>query len=317
MTHRHVLETAEKLGIGVVAFTDHDTLPDEAVVADLRAYTGPVRWTLGIELSSLVPVAVGGPEKGNVHILGLFTDIKNPALLEFCQAAEDSRLRRMKKYVEHLRGLGFTISEEDILSVATSKNIASPHMVKALWLHPENRTVMERIKAEMKAAAEHDATLAAKYAQTEGDGPNQWPYALFMGGHSFKPAPRTGFDVLRPYDDSVKLIRDAGGLALAAHWYLEPDKMNATELEAVLAAGGLDGIETEVINVIGQRDVRREVALSRELVKRYGLLEVVSSDSHSQEDLTAFAKSQVAEHSVGQTARLVQRAKPDLTWSNL
>jgi predicted metal-dependent phosphoesterase TrpH len=317
MTHRQVLDAAEQLGIGVVAFTDHDTLPDNGVMADLRAYDGPVKWTVGIELSSMVPAAAGGIEKGNVHILGLFTDIQDRPLREFCQAAEDSRMRRMKKYVAHLRSLGFTISEADILSVATSKNIASPHMVKALWLHPENRAVMEQIKSEMKAAAEHDEALAAKYAQTEKEGANQWPYTLFMGGHSFKPAPRTGFDVLRPYEDSVKLIRDAGGVALATHWHVEEEKMNEAELEAVLKVGGLDGIESESVNMIGLRDGSQGAKRSRVLIERYDLLETLGSDSHTREDLEVFVKSSAAHRSIGHTARLLARVKPDLSWSRL
>lgn len=317
MTHLQVLDSAEELGIGVVAFTDHDALPDAETVAALRAYAGPVKWTLGIELSSHVPVAVGGPERGAVHILGLFVDIENAALVEFCRNAEQSRLERMRLYVGHLRSLGFTVSEDDILSQATSRNIASPHMVKALWLHPENQVVMERLKAEFITAAAHDTKLQAKYEQTLADGPNQWPYTLFMGSHAYYPAPVNGASSLMPYEESVKLIRGAGGIAIAAHWYLDPEKMTRADVESVIQAGGLDGIEIRVENVINDRDLTGPAAESLELAQQYDLLATYGSDSHTRADLEAFVKSRVAQDSIGQMARLLERVKPDLQWSRL
>jgi predicted metal-dependent phosphoesterase TrpH len=317
MKHMDVLAAAEELGIGVIAFTDHDALPDDEVMKQLRDYDGPVGWTVGVELSSLVPAAVGGTEKGSVHILGLFVDLAHGDLVEFCRAAEAGRLARMQRYVEHLRGLGFTISEADVMSQVPGKAIASPHMVKALRLHPENEAVEARLKAEFEAAAEHDEKLAVQLQQTLEDGPNQWPYTLYMGSGAWKPAPQVKSDNLRSYEDTVQLIRQAGGVALAAHWYLEPDKMTGDDLEAVIAAGGLDGIEIEVENVINDRDLSAGAAQSRELVKRYGLLSTWGSDSHTRSDLEAFVKSHVAQDSIGQTATLLERVKPDLSWSRL
>lgn len=317
MTHREVLAAAEDLGVGVVAFTDHDALPDQAVIEDLRSYDGPVKWTIGIELSSQVPQAVGGADKGSVHILGLFVDLANRELMQFCEAAEAGRLARMRRYVEHLRHLGFTISEADVMSQVPGKAVASPHMVKALKLHQENEAVNARMRLEFEKAAEHDEKLAAMLKQTLEDGPNQWPYTLYMGSGAWKPAPSVKSDNLRSYEETVKLIRQAGGVALAAHWYLEPDKMTQSDLEAVIKVGGLDGIEIEVENVINDRDLNEGAAQSRELVAQYDLLSTWGSDSHTRADLEAFVKSHVAKDSIGQTARLLEKVKPDLSWSRL
>ena len=317
MKHGEVLAAAEALGVGVIGFADHDALPDQEALAAVRAYAGPVQWTLGVELSSYVPASVGGPERGAVHILGLFVDIQNRALVEFCAAAEASRLDRMKAYVKHLQSLGFVISEADVLAVAPSKNIASPHMVKALALHTDNKVVMARIEREFREAAAHDDVLATKLAQTLADGPNQWPYTLFMGSRSFRPAPVVKSSALLPYEDSVKLIREAGGLAVAAHWYLEPDKMTEADLEAVIKDGGLDGIEIEVENVINDRDLTDGAMASRKLVDRYGLVPTWGSDSHTRADLEAFVKSHVAQDSIDQTARLLERHDVSQRWSHL
>jgi predicted metal-dependent phosphoesterase TrpH len=317
-THLQSLADAEELGIGVMAFTDHDTLPDKAVLAGLRAYDGPVKWLVGVELSSAVPKAVGGLEKGAVHILGLFVDVANSALVEFCAAAEASRIERMKLYVKHLQEVGFDVTEADVRAAATSRNIGKPHMVKAVLAKPANRAHMEALREEMRLAAEHDAALKARYDRMMADGPNQYPYVLFMGSNSFKPMAASDFgSALLPYEDTVKLIRGAGGLAVAAHWHLEPEKMNKAELEVVLTAGGLDGIESETINIISKRDVSAAAAETRELAERFGAFEIVTSDSHKRADLAAFVADSAAERTIGATVRLVEKFRPDLEWSNL
>jgi predicted metal-dependent phosphoesterase TrpH len=313
-THVQALKDAEELGIGVMAFTDHDTLPNTSVTAWLRAYSGPVKWLLGVELSAWAP---GGREKGGVHILGLFVDVANRALVEFCAAAEHSRVERMRMYVKHLQTIGFDITEADVRAAATSRNIGKPHLVKAVLAKPENRGKVETLREEMQQAAEHDELLKAKYDTMMADGPNQYPYTLFMGGEAFKPAPKTtDFATLLGYNETVKLIRAAGGLAVAAHWYMEPEKLSKAELETILAAGGLDGLESRNINVILRRDMAAAEAETRELAARYGAFDLVTSDSHKRADLEAFVADPAAGRTLGVTTRLIEKFRPDLRWSN-
>jgi len=316
-THRQSLADAEELGIGVMAFTDHDALPDETVMRGLRAYDGPVKWLVGVELSSWVPRAAGGPEKGAVHILGLFVDVANRPLQEFCRAAEESRLVRMRTYVKHLRSLGFDLTEADVQAAAGSRNIGKPHVVKAVMAKSANVELMERMREEMRLASLHDDKIKAAYDQMMEDGPNQYPYSLFMGGDSFRPSPQSDFATLVNYESTVGLIRGAGGLAVAAHWHLEPEKMNAADLEAVLADGGLDGLESETVNLISRRNVSKAAAETRELAKRFGVFVIATSDSHKKGDLAAFVADPAAPGTIGMTQQLIRRFDPDLQWSNL
>ncbi|HUD11694.1 MAG TPA: hypothetical protein VMS08_04755, partial [Candidatus Saccharimonadia bacterium] len=195
-THLQSLADAQDLGIGVMAFTDHDTLPDQRILDGLRAYGGPVKWLVGIELSSWVPMAAGGPEKGAVHVLGLFVDVLNRPLIEFCASAEESRQKRMKLYVAHLQSVGFDVTEGDVRAAAGSPNIGKPHMVKATLAKPDNQLIMDSLREQMRQEAEHDPKTRAAYDRMMEDGPNQYPYALFMGGESFKPAPKGDYGTL-------------------------------------------------------------------------------------------------------------------------
>jgi predicted metal-dependent phosphoesterase TrpH len=83
LTREALLNAANTYGIGVMAITDHDAVPSAKDLRGLRAYSGPVKWLVGVELSSWVPKAAGGSDKGAVHVLGLFVDPGNSALVEF------------------------------------------------------------------------------------------------------------------------------------------------------------------------------------------------------------------------------------------
>jgi len=316
-THMQALEAARAAGIGVMAFTDHDTLPDAAALQRLREYDGPVKWTVGVELSSYVPKDVGGPDMGALHVLGLFVDVENRDLKQFCERMERSRRDRMRHILKHLHGLGLEVSEAEVVAAATSKNIVLPHIVKAVMAHEGNRRLLDQLRERMRQEAEHDATLKKRYDDMMAEGPQQYPYGLVMTRHSYVPPAQEQMAALLDLDATVRLIREAGGLAMLAHWYYDERKISEEQLAAVLERGGLDGLETVTVNTIGQRSMAAEMARARTLAERVGVAMVMGSDSHSAADLVAFAGSEYAAASVGQTARLIERFGPELTWSNL
>lgn len=315
--HVQALEAAAAAGIGVMAFTDHDALPDAELMRGLREYDGPVHWTVGVELSSYVPKEVGGPGMGALHVLGLFVDLENRGLRDFCERAEHSRLIRMRHLLAHLHDLGFEVSESEVVAQATSKNIVLPHIVKAVMVREQNRRLLDIIRERMQHEAEHDAELKKKYADMIAEGAQQYPYALVLTRHAYLPPAQEEMTALLDLDATVRLIREAGGVAMLAHWYYDERKISEQQLAAVLERGGLDGLETVTVNTIGERDMGPEMERARVLAERLGAASVMGSDSHTPADLQAFAASRYAAQSVGQTARLIERFRPDLRWSNL
>jgi len=311
-----VLAAAEQHGLGVMALTDHDALPGEQDLARLRAYDGPVQWLVGIEITSYVPREVGGPERGALHVLGLFVDPTNRPLVEFCARAEEGRRVRMRAVIKHLQGIGFRVTEEDVLRHAPSKNIVLPHMVSAVMEKPENRKLADEIRERMRVEAEHDAEVKRAYDDMMEFGPKQYPYALFMTRHAYVPLVQDEVVNLLDLDRTVKLIREAGGVAVMGHWFFNENKLSEAGLAAVLNRGGLDGLESVIVNTMGDKAPDEDVRRTRELIRRFGVAETMGSDSHSAADLEAFAGSKFAPESVGQTARLIERFKPDLHWSN-
>jgi predicted metal-dependent phosphoesterase TrpH len=315
-THLEALESAAALGYQVLAFTDHDWFPEPDTVRQLQSYTGPVKWLLGIELSAFHQGSDQAPH--NLHVLGYFFDPQNRQLQDYLQELEQGRIERMQRYVEHLSALGFTISRQDCLTAASgSRIIGSPHIVKAIESHPENQAIIDRLKDQLAAAAEHDPELKARYERMIKEGPRQYPYVLFMKASSFVPFPAGHKMSMLSLEDASKLIQAAGGIAVLAHWFFNQDAVSRPQLESLLSTRQLDGVETEVVNLITERDVSAETTYLRSLTTRFDAIETMGSDSHDQADLQAFAESPAAARSVGQTQRIIDRIQPNLTWSNL
>ena len=317
LTHLELLAAAERQGIGVLGFTDHDCVPTPEIMKQLRAYQGPVKWTVGIELSVGLPKELPDWDKHSLHLLGLFVNPNDAAIAEFGETIIQGRFERMQRVVKHLQSLGFDITEADCLAAAGQSQLGNPHMVSAALAKPINVALMAQFKDEMKLAAEHDATIRVNYDKMITSGSRQEPYALFMGSRSFKPLPKSPMLDSRDLDAGVKMIRDAGGTAIFAHPYYYEDYFSYDDLDKWLADKRLDGIEAEVENRFDEGDSSELFAKLRQMVTRNQVIGISSCDAHDEADLEAFAKSDVGERSVGQTAAMLERLKPNLEFSKL
>ncbi len=315
-TYLEVLEAARRNKVSVVAFTDHDTLPSAADLEILKAYEGPVKWLLGCEVSSGLPVELGGGVTSSLHILGLFTDPTNAALLAHCTKAVAARIERMERIVGNLKGLGFTISIDDCLAASGGETVGRPHIVRALNSHAENAAVIEVMKADMEKAAVDSAAVAMDYAHMMERPPSDYPYRLFLSDDAFIPGVYVDYLYSIDMDSAVKLIRGAGGVAIVAHWYTAQRKVDAEMLEGMVRDGRLDGVEI-LGNPMNGMARRAESTLSA-IVKRTGCIATYGTDGHREQDMENFVNDQsVASKSIGETAKLIERVKPDLSWSNL
>ncbi len=315
-TYLEVLEAARRNKVGVVAFTDHDTLPAAADLEKLKAYEGPVKWLVGCEISSGLPHELGGGVTSSLHILGLFTDPTNQALREHCVKAVAARNERMERIVVNLKGLGFTISVEDCLAASGGENVGRPHIVRALNAHPENAAIIEQMKADMEKAAVGSAAVAMNYAHMMERPASDYPYRLFLSDDAFVPDIYVDYLYSIDMDAAVGLIRGAGGVAVVAHWYTVERKINAEMLEGFVRDGRLDGVEL-MGNPMNGSARRAEPVLSA-IAARTNAITTYGIDGHREQDMENFTNDQtVANKSIGQTGRLIARSKPDLSWSNL
>ncbi len=315
-TYFEVLKSAEDNRLGVIAFTDHDMLPSEADLQALRDYAGPVKWLLGCEISSGLPKELGGGVSSSIHILGLFTDPTNKALREHCEKALSARNERMQRIVANLRKMGFTISVEDCLKASGGESVGRPHIVRALNAHPENTAIIEGIRADMEKASVSSATVAMDYMRMMERPASDYPYRLFLSDDAFIPAVYVDYLYSVDMDQAVKLIRDAGGVAVIAHWYTAERKIDAAKLEELIRDGRLDGIE--IMGNPKNPQAKRAEPTLLDIGKRTGAIMTYGIDGHYIQDIESFTGDRgLAERTIGQTAALVARVKPDLSFSNL
>jgi 3',5'-nucleoside bisphosphate phosphatase len=169
-----IIEAAEKTGLFAVALTDHDTVEgiENAVEA---AASKTVRFVPGVEISAEI-------ENGTLHILGLFIDHKNKALLEMLGFAEEQRRLRNLQIAARLQAIGISISVDEMEETAGPGVMGRPHFAALL-------------QQKGYVATPREAFL--RY--------------LGKGGAAFVPKTRI------PRHQAVSIIRQAGGVPVLAH----------------------------------------------------------------------------------------------------
>src|SRR5258708_17235375 len=207
-THQQVLDLAQKYGISVIAFTDHDVLPDLETLEELKKLNHPVKWLTGIEISAGLPKELGESSEGGPHVIGLFTDPTNKALQTYCKKSQEGRIEGMKMTVKKWQQLGFDITPEDCLRQANGPSVGRPHIVAALVAKETNLHLIKDYMEQMRKAGENDAKTHESYQLMLQQGESQYPYRLFLGDEAFKPT-KVSNQYWVDLDQAVKLIREA------------------------------------------------------------------------------------------------------------
>lgn len=126
LTPEELITAAKEAGLSAIALTDHDTCSGVAKALPAAEKAG-IELVPGIELSTSYSLP-DGKEK-EVHVVGLFIDTDNGALLEKTAEFRACRDNRNEKMVEALQKEGFPITMEALLAenpdcVITRANIA-------------------------------------------------------------------------------------------------------------------------------------------------------------------------------------------------
>jgi predicted metal-dependent phosphoesterase TrpH len=127
LSPREVIEEAKAVGLQYIAITDHDTVKGLLQLQKDHLFPNEeITIIPGIEFSAHMP-------KHEVHILGLNIDISNKVLQENLQKIVDCRWRRFDIMLEKINLLGYTVSKEDVLTIAAStESIGRAHIARAI-----------------------------------------------------------------------------------------------------------------------------------------------------------------------------------------
>lgn len=123
-TPSELVARAAKLGLRVIAITDHDST--EGVAEGLAAGRA-----LGIEVIPGVEINTDVP-RSEVHILGYFVRHDDPTLRSELARLREGRIGRARRMAEILGQMGAPVSFERILEIAGEGAVGRPHVAQAL-----------------------------------------------------------------------------------------------------------------------------------------------------------------------------------------
>jgi predicted metal-dependent phosphoesterase TrpH len=220
--------------------SDGSRAPVDVVRAAARAKLGAIALTDHDTVAGLPEAQYAGQELGvrviagvelsavegdtETHLLGLHlrdTSVLERALTEL----RDMRERRAQRIVERLAEIGVHITMDAVLLQAAAGAVGRPHVARAL--------------------------IAEGWAVDSRDAFDRY---LAAGRPAYVPKEQLGMP------DAIKMIHDAGGLAVLAH----PAGAGTRERLTALRAQGLDGVEVKHPSH-SPADTARLAALTREL----------------------------------------------------
>lgn len=193
-----VVEQAAGDGVRVLALTDHDTMTGFAAASEAAAVHG-IELVAGVEVSCTHGA-------GSVHLLGLFVDPEDRALVEFFAEVAHRRRERIMETCAALRTVGVDLEFEEVAAQFSGRSLGRPHVADAL--------VAKGVVADRKEA--FDRYLA------EG-----------RAGHI-----RYGWKISVP--DAARMLHAAGGITSIAHPKFLDDQ---AQLIPMLRESGVRAVE--------------------------------------------------------------------------
>ncbi len=181
----------------------------------------------------------------DVHILGYLFDHSSKKFLTQLEIMQETRVTRMAQMIEKLKKFGVNnIELKEVCDLAKSKSVGRPHL--ALLLKEKGWV------ADLKVAFD-------KY--------------LAEGAAAYVPKFKLATE------DAIKLIHNAGGVAVLAH----PMVMNMDEIISPLVKEGLDGLEVYYTNT-----TETVINFYKGLAEKHNILMTGGSDAHGKAKKNTF-----------------------------
>ncbi len=128
-TPSEILRLAEKLDLGAIALTDHDTIAGLLQTRPIVRH-GALQILSGVELSAAPPPGFG--IRGSIHILGYCFDPTDSLLRKTLHRYQLARQNRNPAIIERLNQLGIPLTLDDVRAVCRTDQLSRPHIAQAL-----------------------------------------------------------------------------------------------------------------------------------------------------------------------------------------
>ena len=239
LTPAEIVAHACRLGLAAIAITDHDTVDGVHQILK-NGFPQDIHFLSGVELSTAPPPEF--PCQGSLHLLGYGFRYDDSDLAGQLQTLQDARRNRNPKIIAKLQALGIDITVDELETPGAKRQTGRPHIAKLL--------------VEKGVAASFDEA-----------------FDRFLGNG--QPAYVDKYRI--ECHHAIRLIRQAGGIAVLAHPALiHPTRPWALEdLLSVLQTAGLQGLEVYYPEH-SKAQTRHFLALAR----RHGMIATGGTDFH-------------------------------------
>jgi len=316
LDYKQVLNVCEKNNISIVAFCDHDHLIKEKEFKELKNLNHKTKWISGIELSSGWPKEIGGPAS-SFHIAGFFVDPLNKDLLNHCEKFQQGRFQRMKMIIKNLNSLGFSISKEGCLKQSQGESVGRKHIADTLVSKQKNLKIIENLRLKMEKESQNNEGIRKQYQNMMDRGKHQYPYVLFLSKDSFIPNIYVDYPYYKNLDQTVELIRNAGGIAILAHWTFAKHKIDEKIVEKLFQEKRLDGAEIVFGLGVTGHNIDQDMKTMKNLTEKYNLIQSGGGDSHEKQDFKYFAQHQAAKQTIGMIEKMKKIKDLNIEFSSI
>jgi len=252
MRPEEVVALAARVGVQVLAITDHDSVDgvDEALAAGER---------YGVEVVPAIELSIRNePHRDfvDIDLLGYWIDHHHPRLQQVLLQVLEGRVEQKRMQVERLQELGYHITWEEVL--AEAKGVPGrPHIAEVLMRHhPDEFPTMDAVFATV--------------LRNNGPVSMPRPFALRL-------------------EEAAALIREAGGLPVLAHPGLYTDVQDLEGMITRAARLGVLGLEvwypydkTRVCSDCSPQALKAFIQRFDRLSDQLGLAKTGGSDFHGQ-----------------------------------
>ncbi len=129
LTPSEILALAQRLKLGAIAITDHDTL-DGSKEALADGLPNSLKFLTGIEISATPPPPFIC--SGSFHILGYAIDLNDFGLNQKLQKLQTARKNRNPQIVKRLNQLGMELTFAELLDFVPQGQIGRPHIAQLM-----------------------------------------------------------------------------------------------------------------------------------------------------------------------------------------
>ena len=129
LTPSEILQQAQKLNLGAIAITDHDSL-EGSKEAYRAGIPSSIKFLSGVEISAAYPPFLS--RSGSLHLLGYSIRLDDRALNQSLSELRQARENRNPDILKRLEKLGYPLTLAEVRKVVGEGQLGRPHIARAM-----------------------------------------------------------------------------------------------------------------------------------------------------------------------------------------